>query len=112
MLINLNNHSPQNRLVYSNTEEINVVSVCEKTRWKYWWASNYVIEVTKYEFWELSKYMNNPPGVEIPLNRESPFSVSFGVSVSKSLSFPRNETKLTLFVNIALQKVLGRKICL
>jgi len=81
-------------LVYSNTEEINVVSVCEKTRWKYWWGLDYVIEVTKYEFWRLSIYMNNPPGVEIHLDRESPSSVTFGVSVSKLLLFLLNKTKL------------------
>ncbi|CAG8744778.1 7380_t:CDS:2, partial [Funneliformis mosseae] len=72
--------NPENRLVYSNTEEINVVSICEKTRWKYWWGTNYIIEITKYEFWELSKYMDDLPGVEIPLNQEPPFSVTFGVS--------------------------------
>ncbi|CAI2167759.1 14917_t:CDS:10 [Funneliformis geosporum] len=68
---------------YSNTEEINVVSICEKTRWKYWWGTNYIIEVTKYEFWKLSKYMDDLPGVEIPLDQEPPFSVTFGVSFYK-----------------------------
>jgi hypothetical protein len=62
---------------------VNVVSVCEKTKWKYWWGENYVVEVTRYTFWKLSKHMTNPPGVEVTLDREPPASVTFGVSVSK-----------------------------
>jgi hypothetical protein len=69
-------------LVYSNTDEINVTSVCEKTRWKYWWGEHYVVEVTRYRFWNLTKHVASPPGVEIPLDKE-PATVSFGISVSK-----------------------------
>jgi len=76
-------YSPQNRLVYSNTDEITVVSVCEKTKWKYWWNANIVIEVTRYEFWNLQKSMNYSPGIEVSLHQESTSVVTFGVSVSK-----------------------------
>ncbi len=74
-------YSPQNRLVYSNTNEITVVSVCEKTKWKYWWNANTVIEVTRYEFWNLRKSYR--PGIEVSLDQESTPVVTFGVSVSK-----------------------------
>ncbi|CAI2172231.1 5799_t:CDS:10 [Funneliformis geosporum] len=74
---------PQNRLVYSNTDEITVVSVCEKTKWKYWWDKNTVIEVTRYEFWKLSKTMDNRPGIEVSLVRESAPNVSYGISFYK-----------------------------
>ncbi|CAB5188348.1 unnamed protein product [Rhizophagus irregularis] len=40
---------PKGRLVYSNTKEINVLSVCEKTKWKYWWLKDYIIEITNKE---------------------------------------------------------------
>jgi len=71
--------SQHDHLVYSNTDEINVSSACEKTKWKYWWGENYVVEVTRYKFWKLSKHMNNPPGVEISLDKEQPI-ITFGVS--------------------------------
>ncbi|GBC03393.1 hypothetical protein RclHR1_00510024 [Rhizophagus clarus] len=71
--------SQNNHLVYSNTDEINVTSVCEKTRWKYWWDDHYVVEVTRYKFWQLTKHVNSPPGVEIPLDKE-PATVTYGVS--------------------------------
>jgi hypothetical protein len=67
-------------LIYSNTDDVCVVSVCEKTKWKYWWGEFYIVEVTRYKFWKLSKYINNVPGVEIALDKE-PFDVTFGVSV-------------------------------
>ena len=77
-------YSPKGRLVYSNTKEIKVISVCEKTKWKYWWNNDYVVEITKYEFWNLPpKYMNYNPGVEILLSQEKPPKVSYGVTVSK-----------------------------
>jgi hypothetical protein len=86
MSINLqNNDSPQDHLVYTNTDDVNVISVCEKTKWKYWWGEHYVVEITRYVFWKLSKHMNNVPGVEILLDQESPSSTTFGVSVSKLL---------------------------
>jgi hypothetical protein len=69
---------------------VNVVSVCEKTKWKYWWGEHYVVEVTRYKFWKLSKYVAHVPGVEILLDQEPPNSTTFGVSVSNSLfcNFP------------------------
>jgi hypothetical protein len=69
-------------LVYSNTDEINVTSVCEKTRWKYWWDDHYVVEVTRYKFWDLKDKITSSPGVEVPLDKESA-DVTYGVSVSK-----------------------------
>jgi hypothetical protein len=69
-------------LIYSNTKDINVVSVYEKTKWKYQWNSDYIVEIVKYEFWEkLSKY-HDIQGLPVYL-REEPFVVSYGVNVSK-----------------------------
>jgi len=70
-------------LVYSNTKEINVVSVCEKTKWKYWWQKDYIVEITRYEFWDLSNYKNTNPGIEIPLSHEAPPVVTYGVTLYK-----------------------------
>ena len=56
--------------------------MCEKTKWKYWWGEHYVVEVTRYKCWKLTKHMNNPPGVEVSLDKEQAI-VTFGVSVSK-----------------------------
>ncbi len=47
--------------------------------------------------------MNNPPGVEIHLDRESPSSVTFGVSVSKLLLFLLNKTKLNSQCHLLIQ---------
>ncbi|CAB4384640.1 hypothetical protein RhiirA1_439954 [Rhizophagus irregularis] len=66
-------------LVYSNTDEINVTSVCEKNRWKYWWGDHYVVEVTRYKFWDLKDKITSSPGVEVPLDKESA-AVTYGVS--------------------------------
>lgn len=83
MLINLQNNSPKGRLVYSNTKEINVLSVCEKTKWKYWWLKDYIIEITKYEYWNLSEHQNSSPGIDIPLSKEPSPIVTYGITVSK-----------------------------
>ncbi|PKK68818.1 hypothetical protein RhiirC2_524255 [Rhizophagus irregularis] len=73
---------PQGRLIYSNTKDINVVSVYEKTKWKYQWNSDYIVEIVKYEFWEkLSKY-HDIQGLPVYL-REEPFVVSYGVNFYK-----------------------------
>ncbi|GBB93068.1 hypothetical protein RclHR1_02100017 [Rhizophagus clarus] len=72
---------PQGHLVYSNTKDINVLSVYEKTKWKYPWNNDYIVEITKYDFWELSKYKYTRE-LEFFLNEE-PFVVSFGVSFYK-----------------------------
>ncbi|RIA83605.1 hypothetical protein C1645_880390 [Glomus cerebriforme] len=69
------------RLVYSNTSDITVASVCEKTKWKYWWKEDYVVEITKYEYWILSKYMKNI-GIEVHLDKKKA-KVSFGVTFYK-----------------------------
>jgi hypothetical protein len=105
-------------LVYSNTKEIIVTSVCEKTKWKYWWKNDYVVEVTKYEFWDLSndEKTKTKPGIDILLSRElSPPNVSFGVTVSKKFFFFFFKKKdhyfsfyeliKFLFKYVALQKV-------
>jgi len=87
--------------------------VCEKTKWKYWWGEYYVVEVTRYKFWKLTKHMNNLPGVEVSLDKEQA-NVTFGVSVSKiffKLSFSIYKTEFLLMFNIVLQKVLGRRFC-
>ncbi|RIA96991.1 hypothetical protein C1645_814644, partial [Glomus cerebriforme] len=73
----------QGRLVYSNTKEINVVSVCEKTKWKYWWHKDYIVEITKYEFWDLSEFTSTPPGIEIPLSQRLSPTVTYGVTLYK-----------------------------
>ncbi|RGB40763.1 hypothetical protein C1646_811181 [Rhizophagus diaphanus] len=73
----------QGRLVYSNTEQIRVISVCEKTKRKFWWKGNYVVEITKYEFWNLSRKMK-VTGIEFPLSDENPPKVSYGVTLYKS----------------------------
>ncbi|GBB88248.1 hypothetical protein RclHR1_01480013 [Rhizophagus clarus] len=74
---------PQGRLVYSNTKEINVLSVCEKTKWKYWLLNNYIIEITRYEYWDVSKYQNTPSGIDIPLNKEPSPIVTYGITLHK-----------------------------
>ncbi len=74
-------------MIYSNTKEIIPISVCEKTKWKYWWNKDYIVEVTKYEFWDLSKYRKTKPGIDIPLSREPSPIVSYGVTVSKKIYF-------------------------
>ncbi|CAB5208439.1 unnamed protein product [Rhizophagus irregularis] len=73
----------QGRLVYSNTEQIRVISVCEKTKRKFWWNDNYVVEITKYEYWNLSRKMK-VTGIEFPLSDEKPPKVSYGVTLYKS----------------------------
>ncbi|CAG8517486.1 20707_t:CDS:10 [Rhizophagus irregularis] len=80
-LINLQNNSPKGRLVYSNTKEINVLSVCEKTKWKYWWLKDYIIEITKYEYWNLSEHQDSPPGIDIPLSKEPSPIVTYGITL-------------------------------
>ncbi|KAG9287826.1 hypothetical protein G9A89_017421 [Geosiphon pyriformis] len=72
--------SPSKHLVYTNTEEVQVTSVCEKTKWKYWWNDDYVVEVTRYEFWNCEKYMTISPGVEIILDRDGAVNTSYGVT--------------------------------
>ncbi|GBB93067.1 hypothetical protein RclHR1_02100016 [Rhizophagus clarus] len=72
----------QGRLVYSNTNEIRVISVCEKTKWKFWWNKNYVVEITRYEFWNLSRFMKRI-GIEFPLSDERPPRISYGVTLYK-----------------------------
>ncbi|CAG8580364.1 17512_t:CDS:10, partial [Racocetra fulgida] len=63
--------SPNNKLIYTNTEDIVVTSVCEKLKWKFWWGENYVIEITRYEHWNCDKkFQSIDPGVEIVLGRE------------------------------------------
>ncbi|RIA83606.1 hypothetical protein C1645_785960 [Glomus cerebriforme] len=73
----------QGRLVYSNTNKIMVISICEKTKWKYLWNKDYIIEITRYEFWELSKYKYFSENAEIRLNQEPPPNVSYGVTFYK-----------------------------
>ncbi|CAB4481165.1 unnamed protein product [Rhizophagus irregularis] len=72
---------PKGRLVYSNTKEINVLSVCEKTKWKYWWLKDYIIEITKYEYWNLSEHQDSPPGIDIPLSKEPSPIVTYGITL-------------------------------
>jgi hypothetical protein len=48
---------------------------------------DYVVEVTRYEFWNLSRRMKRT-GIEFPLNDERSPRVSYGVNVSKlSITF-------------------------
>jgi len=73
--------SPKDRLVYANTENIQVFSICEKNKWKYWWNEHYIVEVTKYEFWHCQNFGKNlASGVEIFLDRYQP-NISYGVTL-------------------------------
>lgn len=87
-------------MIYSNTKDINVVSIYEKTKWKYQWNSNYIVEIVKYEYWDkLSKY-DDIPGLAVHL-KEEPFIVSYGVNVSKiflSYYFLINEILISIFI--------------
>ncbi|RHZ72155.1 hypothetical protein Glove_245g8 [Diversispora epigaea] len=69
----------KNRLIYINTKDIVVSSVCEKTKYKYWWKYHYVVEITKYEYWKLNE---SPIGVEIILD-DRPDDISWGVTLYK-----------------------------
>ncbi|CAJ0829682.1 15037_t:CDS:10 [Entrophospora sp. SA101] len=75
--------SPQNRLIYTNTDKVQVTSICQKTKWKYWWGEHYVVEVTRYEYWKCSKFANISAGVEITMDKEEPVSVTYGVTFYK-----------------------------
>ncbi|RIB14414.1 hypothetical protein C2G38_2195214 [Gigaspora rosea] len=77
--------SQNNKLIYTNTEEIKVTSVCEKLKWKFWWGDNYVIEITRYEHWncDSNKIKAISPGVEIVLGREPSESTFYGVTFYK-----------------------------
>ncbi|CAG8529523.1 18629_t:CDS:10 [Racocetra persica] len=78
---NFSQISPNNKLIYTNTEDIVVTSVCEKLKWKFWWGDNYVIEITRYEHWNCdNKFQTIPPGVEIVLGREPSQNTFFGVT--------------------------------
>ncbi|CAG8495162.1 4852_t:CDS:10 [Diversispora eburnea] len=70
----------KNRLIYINTKDIAVFSVCEKTKYKYWWNYDYVVEITKYEYWKLNE--SQPPGVEIMIG-DRPDDISWGVTLYK-----------------------------
>ncbi|CAG8739037.1 20331_t:CDS:10 [Cetraspora pellucida] len=76
--------SQNNKLIYTNTEDIVVTSVCEKLKWKFWWGENYVVEITRYEHWNCdSKFQSISPGVEIVLGREPSEKTFFGVTFYK-----------------------------
>ncbi|CAJ0846985.1 2333_t:CDS:10, partial [Entrophospora sp. SA101] len=75
--------SPQNRLIYTNTDKVQVTSICQKTKWKYWWGEHYVVEVTRYEYWKCDSFKNISAGVEIIMDKEEPFSVRYGVTLYK-----------------------------
>ncbi|CAG8623592.1 18054_t:CDS:10, partial [Cetraspora pellucida] len=76
--------SPQNHLIYTNTEDVIVTSVCEKHKKKFLWKEHFIIEITRYEYWNCEgKFLNVSPGVEIPLQREPSENVSFGVTLYK-----------------------------
>ena len=68
-------------LIYANTNEYEVHSVCEKTKWKFWWEKEYVVEVTRYDFWDCEKMKDYAPGIEVVLNSEDKVT-SYGVTVS------------------------------
>ncbi|CAG8799389.1 24319_t:CDS:10 [Gigaspora margarita] len=76
--------STQNHLVYTNTEDVVVISVCEKHKKKFLWKDDFIIEITRYEYWNCEeKFLNISPGVEILLQREPSENVSFGVTLYK-----------------------------
>ncbi|CAG8666204.1 9611_t:CDS:10, partial [Cetraspora pellucida] len=60
-------------LIYTNTEDVIDTSVCEKHKEKFLWKEHFIIEITRYEYWNL----------EIPLQREPSENVSFGVTLYK-----------------------------
>ncbi|CAG8433755.1 11079_t:CDS:10 [Ambispora gerdemannii] len=70
--------SPGKHLIYTNTEDVRVISVCEKTKWKHWWKDDYIVEVTRYEFWNCDP--NKQTGVENILDLDAPVNTSYGVT--------------------------------
>ncbi|CAG8569282.1 27388_t:CDS:10, partial [Dentiscutata erythropus] len=82
--LDLKDHFPQNHLVYTNTEDVVVTSVCEKIKKKFLWKEHFIIEITRYEYWNCEgKFLNISPGVEILLQREPSETVSFGITLYK-----------------------------
>ncbi|CAG8442892.1 9276_t:CDS:10 [Ambispora leptoticha] len=71
--------SPSKRLIYTNNDEIRVISVCKKTKWKHWWNTDYIVEVTRYELWDC--HANKQTGVEITLDLDEPINISYGVTL-------------------------------
>ncbi|CAG8528715.1 2789_t:CDS:10 [Paraglomus occultum] len=72
--------SPTKHLIYANTNEYVVQSVCEKTKWKFWWEREYVVEVTRYDYWNCEKMRDYAPGIEVVLNTDDKVT-TFGVTL-------------------------------
>lgn len=72
-------------MIYTNTEDFTVTSVCEKQKKKFLWKESFVVEITRYEYWNCEgKFLNISPGVEILLQREPSESISYGITVNYS----------------------------
>ncbi|CAG8458784.1 1509_t:CDS:2, partial [Acaulospora colombiana] len=77
---------------YTNTEEVKVTGVCEKTKYKYWWnrhgeldkleepEDDFIVEITKYVYWNCEKIFSNVKnhGIECVIDDSHPMSVSWG----------------------------------
>ncbi|CAG8550851.1 13208_t:CDS:2, partial [Racocetra fulgida] len=73
-----------------NVLEINM-AICEKHKKKFLWKEHFIIEITRYEYWNCEgKFLNVSPGVEIPLQREPSENVSFGITKSWEDDFSAN----------------------
>ncbi|CAG8785954.1 28308_t:CDS:2, partial [Racocetra persica] len=74
-----------------NMANVIVTSVCEKHKKKFLWKEHFIIEITRYEYWNCEgKFLNVSPGVEIPLQREPSENVSFGITKSWEDDFSAN----------------------
>ncbi|CAG8509702.1 9528_t:CDS:10 [Acaulospora morrowiae] len=72
---------PDDNLIYTNTDDVLVTAVCEKLKYKYWWKEKYIVEITRYKYWNCSEF--NQRGSENVITNAQDNNITWGVTIYK-----------------------------